>query len=83
MDGMRIIRMRAAAVETVAEAAMMERPAAAWVAAVIETVLMAVVGTGAARIVVVIAQAIAAVRCVLTCVATEKEAASKEVGAAR
>ena len=62
---------------------MMERPAAAWVAAVIETVLMAVVGTGAARVVVAIAQAIAAVTCVLTCVATEKEAASKEVGAAR
>ena len=37
---MRIIRMRAAAMETVVEAAMMERPAAAWVAAVIETVLM-------------------------------------------
>ena len=80
MDGMRIIRMRAAAMETVVEAAMMERPAAAWVAAVIETVLMAMVVTGAARIVVAIAQA---VTCVLTCVATEKEAAAKEAAAAR
>ena len=69
--------------ETVAKAAMMGRPAAAWVAAVIETVLMAMVVTGAARIVVAIAQAMAAVTCLLTCVATEKEAASKEAAAAR
>ena len=46
----------------------------------IETVLMAMVVTGAARIVVAIAQA---VTCVLTCVATEKEAAAKEAAAAR